>query len=108
MRPMSALFAAALLLAAAGCQQPPGPAEVGGWEKTSVTGEVREAAEFAAGAIPSSGAKLVKVENASTQVVAGLNFAFDLTLADGSRWHVLVWRKVDGSFALTEAEKIVG
>jgi hypothetical protein len=62
---------------------------------------VRQAAEFAASQLPGGGA-VRSVDSASQQVVAGMNYRIELTLADGSRWAVTVYRMLSGQMRLSD------
>lgn len=115
--PRPALTAAALaaLTAAPACATPqaqPAPPSndtiVGGFEPSEVTPEVQEAARFALAQRNIAASRLARIEAVSRQVVAGTNYRMDLVLTDGARWRVLVWRQLDGSHVLTEAERVGG
>ncbi len=69
----------------------------GGWEKSVVDAEARQAAALAITAIriKQPKAKLARITAVETQVVAGLNYRLHLTLADKSRWEAVVWKKLD-------------
>lgn len=85
---------------------PAGPASarlVGGWGTTPATGEVMAAARWAAPRLPRPRSALRRVEAAEQQVVAGMNYRMTLVLADGRRFRVVVWQRVDGSYQLSEA-----
>lgn len=70
----------------------------GGWQKSVVDAEARQAAALAMTAIRirQPRAKLARITAAERQVVAGLNYRVHLTLADKSRWEAVVWKKLDG------------
>lgn len=67
---------------------------------------VQAAARFAADHLPQAHGGLAEVGSAQTQVVAGTNYRMVLRLADGTRWSVTVWRKLEGSFDLTDAQLV--
>ncbi|MEO0032909.1 MAG: hypothetical protein RIS94_2667 [Pseudomonadota bacterium] len=93
--------ALALLSLATACATPqPAPIIAGGWADAAVadTG-ITEAARFAAAQL---GAPLAEVVAARTQVVAGTNYDLDLRLTDGRHIRATVWRRLDGTFALTD------
>lgn len=82
-------------------QQP--PVIVGGWNQADPqAAEVHADAAFAAAQL-SPTAALAQVEQARQQVVAGTNVELTLRLADGRRWQVVVWRRLDGTRAMTSA-----
>lgn len=43
-----------------------------------------------------------KIVEAEQQVVAGMNYRLLVKLRDGSRWRVVVWRRLDGDYEVTE------
>lgn len=50
---------------------------------------------------------LNSIESAQVQIVAGMNYKFVLNF-DIGRFEVVVWRKVDGSYKVTSANKLKG
>jgi hypothetical protein len=85
----------------------PAPVIVGGWQPADTKDEdVIAAASYAAGLVPSGHGAMAEVTSAETQVVAGTNIRMVLRFADGSHWKATVWHRLDGSFALTEAEPL--
>ena len=85
----------------------PAPLVGGGWQAADPSGEgVQAAARYAAAHLPQSHGALVEVTSAQTQVVAGTNRRMALRMADGTRWSVTVWHRLDGSFELTDAQQM--
>lgn len=85
----------------------PAPALAGGWQAADPKDEdVLAAASYAAGLVPAGHGAMAEVTSAETQVVAGTNIRMVLRFADGSHWKATVWHRLDGSFALTEAEPL--
>lgn len=85
----------------------PEPAVVGGWQVADPRNEeIQAAARYAAGLVRAGNGGTAEVTSAETQVVAGINIRMVLRLADGSHWKATVWRRLDGRFALTEAEPL--
>ena len=86
------------------------PALAGGYSPTEIDSEARKVAEFAVktrAQATGSPLRLVKSLRVERQVVAGLNYRLDLKLTDGSKHlkaHAVVWKKLDGSLALTSWE----
>lgn len=84
-----------------------GPAVAGGWSATQAdSAEVKAAAAYALHMLNRPTATISTIDNASQQVVAGINYRMELTLSDGSRWAVTVWRKLDGSFDMIAATQL--
>ena len=106
-------FAAALNFAGSAAAQsqpqPPvvgSPAIAGGWSAASNTDPaVRAAADFAASQLPGHPA-VRGIAKASHQVVAGMNYRMELTLADGTVWDVTVYRHFSGSMQLSRSVKL--
>jgi len=83
------------------------PLVVGGWQSADPSGEgVQAAARYAAAHLPQPHGALVEVTSAQTQAVAGTNLRLALRMADGTRWNVTVWHKLDGSFDVTDAQQM--
>ena len=86
------------------------PALAGGYSSTEIDPEVRKVAEFAVKAQAKAAGKplqLVKILKVESQVVAGLNYRLEIEVSDGTKHlkaHAVVWRKLDGSLALTSWE----
>jgi cystatin-C len=82
----------------------------GGYSPAEINPEVQKAAEFAVKAQAKATGKplqLVKILKVEQQVVAGLNYRLEIEVADGSKRlkaRAVVWRKLDGSLALTSWE----
>lgn len=49
---------------------------------------------------------LVEKVDVEQQVVAGLNFRFDITMSGGSRFKVTVYRNLQGEHSVTSFEKV--
>lgn len=85
----------------------PAPAIAGGWQNAEPKDQsVAEAAAFAAAHLPKGAGALAEVVSVRRQVVAGTNLRMDLRMADGARWAVTVWRRLDGSNELTDAQPL--
>ena len=86
------------------------PALAGGYSSAENDPEARKVAEFAVRAQAKESGKplqLVKILKAERQVVAGLNYRLEIEVADGSKRfkvRAVVWKKLDGSLALTSWE----
>ena len=105
---------AALLLACSTPEAPPAPpADVielrepaisGGYSPVEPNDDIKATATYAVSQLGLTGATLATVDKAEQQVVAEMNFRLDLTLSDGSRWHVVVFRSLDQLLSLTSKE----
>lgn len=84
----------------------PEPRIVGGWGAGEISAEARAAAQYAVTAMNRPGVTLTSLDAVEQQVVAGINYRLDLTLSDGSRVRATVWKKLDGSFELTNVSPI--
>ena len=83
------------------------PAIAGGWSIADPASErVQAAARFAASQLPPGHGALAEVLSVQTQVVAGTNLRMALRMADGTRWNTLVWHRLDGTHALTDAQQV--
>jgi len=86
------------------------PTLAGGYSQAEIDSEVRKVAEFAVKTQAEATGKplqLVKILKVERQVVAGLNYRLEMEVADGSKHvnaHAVVWKKLDGSLALTSWE----
>jgi hypothetical protein len=48
-------------------------------------------------------AKLDKIIEVRTQVVAGINYAITFQLDNGEKWHTVVWEDLQGNYKMTQA-----
>lgn len=95
-------FAASILSAAAAAAA--FPPITGGWRAVDPDdAAVQAAAAFAAEQL---GSEPSGVEGAERQAVAGTNFRFTLTLSDGRRFNVTVFRALNGAYSLTGSDEI--
>ena len=89
------------------------PSICGGYSRAEIDSGVKAAAAFAVGEQAKSTGKplrLVEVVKAEQQVVAGLNYRLLLKVKEGDkivRAEAVVWRKLDGSDALTSWDWLV-
>jgi len=105
---MRVMFPLALMMSAIAAPARPSPSMpmMGGWSEAATTqADVRAAAQAALGHLPIRHAKLRRIEAASHQVVAGINYRLTLRLVKGGRWKVTVWRKLDGTFAVSDVAR---
>lgn len=103
MKTFAALSLTALVLAAA-MPQCAFAALAGGFSSISTTDEWALAAAKSAVSAHDAKLQFQSIEHAERQVVAGLNYKLTLRVADAGktrRADVVVWRKLDGTYALT-------
>jgi hypothetical protein len=113
---IAALLAPACLSAAqpqTGAECPPDvlPAvqRVGGWQpiaNPNSSADLRPVAKAVLAKIPRRKPRLAQVEEAQSQVVAGTNYRLRLRLKDGTRWSATVWRKLDGTYEVSEVRQV--
>lgn len=90
------------------------PGLAGGYSPAEIDSDVRTVAEFAVKTQAESTGRplrLIKILKAERQVVAGLNYRLEIVIADGSKRlkaGAVVWKKLDGSLALTSWENPAG
>jgi hypothetical protein len=86
---------------------PPGIAIAGGYSNVPVTDpQVQAAAKFAVARLHRRGARLARIEDAQQQVVAGMNYRLRVTLTDGSRWKLAVFKPLRGQMVAGKAERL--
>ena len=110
--PVFALSLVSGVFAADQPAKPDQPAVCGGYSPAEIDTEVRKVAEFAVKSQAKANGtplRFVKILKAERQVVAGLNYRLEIEVADGSKHlkaRAVVWKKLDGSLALTAWETI--
>ncbi len=92
--------------AAAPQAEPERPAMTGGWSASPVTEDMQAAAAFATSQIAGEGITFNLLTNGEVQVVAGINYRFEMVLTNGTAWRVTVYKKLDGSMELTQSQSI--
>jgi hypothetical protein len=92
--------------AAAPQAEPDRPAITGGWSASPVTEDMQAAAAFAATQIAGEAVTYNLLTNGEVQVVAGINYRFDMVLTNGTAWRVTVYEKLDGTMELTQSQSI--
>ena len=77
----------------------------GGWSKLDINNLddwARQASAFAVSVSTSkSDGDLLEIKEASSQIVAGTNYKFIIAFSNGDSVSVTVWRRLDGSFQVT-------
>ena len=100
----SGLWLAALIAAPAMAQGP----IVGGWNAVAQPdhdAEVRAAAKAMLAQLRGRHVRLRRIESASQQVVAGMNYHLTVRLTNHRIWSATVWHKLDGTYAVTEIQR---
>ncbi len=82
------------------------PQVVGGWTGAQVDAEARKVARFALPHLHRGRARIRSVDAVDTQVVAGTNYRVLMTLTDGSRWQVVVWKRLDKRYRFTSKLRV--
>ena len=109
---MNAIAAAAFLVSAGAAIGGASPLAaqapiVGGFRDVAVTDpDVRAAARFGVAHLRRPHSRLATIDAAQQQVVAGMNYRIDVTLADRSRWRLTVYRPLRGEMRSTSAARI--
>lgn len=115
MRITALLLSACTALAACATSTPeapmpmPAPAITGGYGTADLNNEgVKAAQAIAVNAIYTRNPTRALVEKASaeTQVVAGLNYRFTITMTGGAAYRIVVFRSLQGVMSVTSYEKI--
>jgi len=103
-KPIVTIVLAAALALPAAAQNSASPPIVGGYAQVAdpaQDAEIAQAARIAVNLMDKP-ALVAKIESASRQVVAGMNFRLRLALTDGTRWDVVVYRSLDGAWRLAD------
>ncbi|HHF3100803.1 TPA: cystatin domain-containing protein [Vibrio alginolyticus] len=110
----------ALLVLLAGCQQEK-PSETtqlttsanvcnaqgnmpGGWNEFNATPDAQKAMAFVLEKMDTI-ASFKQILNVHAQIVSGVNYAIEFELDDGSVWNTIVYRNLDGEYAITQSPK---
>lgn len=102
--PMSVAPASTPAPGAAPAVPRPGLAIVGGYARMSPHArELRPVLAAALGRLTPTRNARARIVTAEQQVVAGTNYRLLVKLRDGSRWRVVVWRRLDGAYEVTES-----
>jgi hypothetical protein len=104
---LSAIFLLNACASANDASSPPSPVIVGGYADTEVTQDVKAAALFAVQTQikhESKPLELVKIAKAKLQVVAGINYQFELAVKSKDTLYyatAIVFKALDGTYKLT-------
>ncbi|MGU3813499.1 cystatin family protein [Vibrio diabolicus] len=110
----------ALLVLLAGCQQE-NPSQAtqlttsadvcntqgnmpGGWNEFNATPDAQKAMAFVLKRMDTI-ASFKQILNVHAQIVSGVNYAIEFELDDGSIWNTVVYRNLDGAYAITQSPK---
>lgn len=78
------------------------PQLVGGWAETEIDSDVKRVVDYVHAQMDNP--REVKTINwAKSQVVKGVNYEVNYTLADDTEWTATVYRDLDGSFEILQA-----
>ncbi|MFH4731864.1 cystatin family protein [Vibrio diabolicus] len=108
----------ALLVLLAGCQQE-NPSQAtqlttsadvcntqgnmpGGWNEFNATPDAQKAMAFVLKRMDTI-ASFKQILNVHAQIVSGVNYAIEFELDDGSIWNTVVYRNLDGEYAITQS-----
>lgn len=110
------VLAASLAVALGACAAPPAaepaappPMITGGYAKADpADARTQEAQALAVAEIYKRNPTraLVEKADAQVQVVAGLNYAFDITMTGGARYKIVVYRTLQNALSVTAYEKL--
>lgn len=73
----------------------------GGWTKSEVTPEVKKAVELVIKGMEKP-SKLKKMLAVHSQIVNGVNYALEFQLENGTIWSAIVYRDLEGKYAITQ------
>ncbi|PFG58276.1 Cystatin domain-containing protein [Vibrio sp. ES.051] len=76
----------------------------GGWNEFHVTPDAEKAMDFVLKKMNSL-ASFQQILNVYAQIVSGVNYAIEFELDDGSVWNTVVYRNLDGDYAITQSPK---
>lgn len=78
----------------------------GGWSRQDEpSADARAALDWVLGQM-NTAARLRRIREVRTQVVAGLNYAIEFELDNGEVWHTIVFRDLDGKYHLTQQAQL--
>ena len=77
---------------------------VGGWQSIEVNDTVKQLADFVI-ADKQISSPIKELSNASTQVVSGKNYKFDMLLENGETWTTQVYVNIHKEKSITSLEK---
>ncbi|MGY0614467.1 cystatin family protein [Vibrio sp. FJH11] len=114
---LKTMSACALLVLLVGCQ-PNSPEDVteitasadicntqrnipGGWKKFEATPDVQKAMAFVLKEMDMI-SSFKQIVNVHAQIVSGVNYAIEFEMDDSSVWHTIVYRNLDGNYAVTQ------
>jgi hypothetical protein len=114
---LKTMSACALLVLLVGCQQnsPEEMTEVtasadvcntqgnmpGGWKKFSATPDAQKAMAFVLKEMDTL-SSFKQILNVHAQIVSGVNYAIEFEMDDSSVWNTIVYRNLDGNYAITQ------
>ncbi|MCG6279796.1 cystatin family protein [Vibrio diabolicus] len=117
---LKTVLVCALLILLAGCQQE-NPSQAtqlatsadvcntqgnmpGGWNEFNATPDAQKAMAFVLKRMDTI-ASFKQILNVHAQIVSGVNYAIEFELDDGSIWNTVVYRNLDGEYAIIQSPK---
>ncbi|MCE2570052.1 cystatin family protein [Motilimonas eburnea] len=73
----------------------------GGWSQKDMSPQAQETLDFALNSMVTD-AQLTKVLSVHSQVVNGVNYAFEFEMDNSEVYHTIVYRALDGEMSLTQ------
>ncbi len=112
---LQTVSAVAILVMLVGCQQynPESAADMtasadvcntqgnvpGGWREFEITPDVQRAMAFVLTKMDTL-SSFKQILNVHAQIVSGVNYAIEFEMDDGSVWNTIVYRDLDGNYAI--------
>ncbi|ENQ8701819.1 cystatin domain-containing protein [Vibrio harveyi] len=76
----------------------------GGWNEFDATPDAQKAMAFVLNKMETL-ASFKQILSVHAQIVSGVNYAIEFELNDGSVWNTVVYRNLDGEYAITQSPK---
>lgn len=76
----------------------------GGWKKFQATPDVQKAMAFVLNEMDML-SSFKQIVNVDAQIVSGVNYAIEFEMDDSSVWNTIVYRNLDGNYAITQQPK---
>ncbi|EPF9371541.1 cystatin domain-containing protein [Vibrio parahaemolyticus] len=76
----------------------------GGWNKFDATPDAQKAMAFVLKQMDTL-SSFKQILTVHAQIVSGVNYAIEFEMDDGSIWNTIVYRNLDGEYAITQSPK---